>query len=119
MRSQLKDRRFRRARKNRQKGKTWHPQPDLEAFRQFRHILCRQSTWRWMAILLMAIWIPRAPAAEIPAADVRPDQMQSGTLLFRMKHGYEIATRMNTAIDARITGLVARAGRPSIAADTG
>ena len=108
MRSQLKDRRFRRARKNRQKGKTWHPQPDLEAFRQFRHILCRQSTWRWMAILLMAIWIPRAPAAEIPAADVRPDQMQSGTLLFRMKHGYEIATRMNTAIDARITGLVAR-----------
>jgi len=55
MRSRFNTRRFERAQKNGQKGKTWHPRPDLEAFRQFRQILCRQSTRRWMAILLMAM----------------------------------------------------------------
>ncbi|MGI9260379.1 MAG: marine proteobacterial sortase target protein [Woeseiaceae bacterium] len=108
MQSRIRNRRTKRARQNRKTKSTWHPQTDLETFRRFRDILCRQSTWRWMAIFLMAIWVPRAPAAEIPAADIRPDQMQTGSLLFRMKNGYEVATRMNTAIDARVTGLVAR-----------
>ena len=89
-------------------SKDWHPEPELESFRRVREILCRQANWRWMAIVLLAIWVPKAPAAEIPADDIRPDQMQTGSLLFRMKSGYQVATRMNTAIDARVTGLVAR-----------
>jgi len=89
-------------------SRNWHPEPELESFRRIREILCQQAKWKWTAVLLLAIWVPKAPAAELPAADVRPDQMQTGSLLFRMKNGYRIATRMNTAIDARVTGLVAR-----------
>lgn len=108
MQSRPKDRQSGRARANRQENRSWHPQPDRDAFRRFRQILCRQSSWRWTAILLLSIWIPRAPAAEMPAADLRPEQMESGSLLLRMKNGYAIATRMNTAVDARVSGLVAR-----------
>ena len=89
-------------------SRNWHPEPELESFRRIREHLCRQSSVRWMAIFVLAIWIPKVPAAEIPAEDIRPDQMQTGSLLFRMKNGYKVATRMNTAIDARVTGLVAR-----------
>ena len=34
--------------------------------------------------------------------------MQSGSLLLRMKSGYVVATRMNTSIEAQVSGLVAR-----------
>ncbi len=89
-------------------SKDWHPEPELESFRRVREILCRQASWRWMAIVLLAIRVPAAPAAEIPADNIRPEQMQTGSLLLRMKSGYQVATRMNTAIDVRVTGLVAR-----------
>lgn len=89
-------------------SRNWHPEPGRGSFRRLRACLCRQSKWRWMAVFLVAIWVPRAPAADIQSTEVRPEQVQSGTLLFRMQHGYEIATRMSTDIDARVTGLVAR-----------
>ena len=89
-------------------SKHWHPEPELESFRRVREILCRQAQWRWMAVVLLAISVPKAPAAEMPGDEIRPEQMQTGSLLLRMKNGYHVATRMSTAIDARVTGLVAR-----------
>ncbi len=111
MRSRFKKFRVARTRQNRPAkygSKDWHPEPELESFRRVREILCRQANWRWMAIVLLAIRVPEAPAVEVPADAIRPEQMQTGSLLLRMKNGYRVATRMNTAIDARVTGLVAR-----------
>jgi Ca-activated chloride channel family protein len=59
-------------------------------------------------IILLVFLFSQAATAQQTPADVAPSQMQSGSLLLKMKSGYVIATRMNTSIDARITGLVAR-----------
>ena len=39
---------------------------------------------------------------------IKPEQVQAGSLLLRMQAGYRVATLMNTNVDMRITGLVAR-----------
>jgi Ca-activated chloride channel family protein len=90
------------------KDKTWHPQTDAESFRKIRQILCRQASWRWLVIVLMFVAVPPVPAAEPGSDEVSPGLVQTGSLLLKMKSGYSIATRMNTSIDARINGLVAR-----------
>ncbi|MED5420304.1 MAG: hypothetical protein VYD01_02495, partial [Pseudomonadota bacterium] len=71
-------------------------QPELESFPRLREILCRQFEWCWMALLFLAIWAPEVPAAYSPADYIHPDQVQTGSLLIRMKNGYRVATRMNT-----------------------
>ena len=88
--------------------KTWHPPTEVESFRRFRKILCRQSSWRWLAVILIFIFVPPVPAQQVDNDEVTPGHMQTGSLLLKMKSGYSIATRMNTSIDARINGLVAR-----------
>jgi Ca-activated chloride channel family protein len=111
MRTPFRKFRQRRDRQDRQAkygSKHWHPEPELESFRRVRELLCQQANWKWTAIVLLAIWVPKVPAAEMPEDDIHPDQMQTGSLLFRMKNGYRVATRMNTGFDARVTGLVAR-----------
>ena len=64
------------------------------------------STWLAIVVLFLAtssVW------AQMPADDeITPQQMQSGSLLLRMKNGYRVATRMNTTIDATVNGIVAR-----------
>ena len=42
------------------------------------------------------------------ANELRPDQMQSGSLLLRMQQGYVTATLLNTDVDISVSGLVAR-----------
>ena len=44
----------------------------------------------------------------VAAQEVSPQDMQTGSLLLRMKTGYVVATRMNTSVDLRVTGLAAR-----------
>ena len=59
----------------------------------------------------MLIAVSHATLAQInvaAATDITPGQMQTGSLLWRMASGYVVATRMNTDIDAQISGLVAR-----------
>jgi Ca-activated chloride channel family protein len=34
--------------------------------------------------------------------------MQSGSLLLKMRNGYEVATRMNTSASMKISGMIAR-----------
>jgi len=64
----------------------------------------------WAAVLQFLILAPPASAQDGPAmnADISPGQMQAGSLLLRMQTGYVVATRMNTSIEAQVSGMVAR-----------
>jgi Ca-activated chloride channel family protein len=92
--------------------KTWHPPLRFKARARVAGLLKRQSSWTWMpailSAILLALW-PHFGLAQVDVtADVTPGQMQSGSLLLRMKSGYVVATRMNTDIEAQVSGLVAR-----------
>ncbi len=90
----------------------WHPrQPAASARNRMTKLLKRRSTWRWLApAMLMGLLLPGLGNAvsEMQYDDLRPGQMQSGTLLMRMQAGYRVATRMNTDIELKVSGLVAR-----------
>ena len=89
--------------------KTWHPQAPFIAKARMRELLRRRATWTWLSVILLVI-LPHTAVAQLETstADVTPGQMQSGSLLLRMRSGYVVATRMNTDIDAQVSGLVAR-----------
>ena len=63
---------------------------------------------RKMIFLLLAIFTVPVNAADTQAGGVTPSTMSSGSLLFTTVDGYRIATRVNTSIDARVRGIVAR-----------
>ena len=54
-------------------------------------------------VTTFVLWI-----SSVSANDLRPDQLQSGSLLLRMQQGYVTATMLNTDVDIRVSGLVAR-----------
>ena len=90
-------------------AKRWHPNVSKLCGRNMPRLLKRNARQVWTVILLLAIGSPDAWAEEtVGNDDVSPGQMGSGSLLLRMQSGYEVATRMNTHIDARISGIVAR-----------
>ena len=60
-------------------------------------------SWLWVLALLLVL---RAWPAE--AQDITPQQMQAGSLLWRMEQGYATATTVNTTVEMSINGLVAR-----------
>jgi Ca-activated chloride channel family protein len=62
---------------------------------------------RWILLLFAALTAPVA-AQPVAADELTPGQAQAGSLLFRMKSGYVVATRMNTSVEARISGLAGR-----------
>lgn len=63
------------------------------------------KSWLWvMALAVVLVSGPEAAAAEGPT----PNEMQSGSLLFRMANGYTSATLLNTDVEMDISGLVAR-----------
>ncbi len=68
-----------------------------------RHSNRRAWTFAWMAALCLT-----NSATANSGDDIRPEQLQSGSLLLRMASGYRVATLMNTDVDIRISGLVAR-----------
>ncbi len=55
-------------------------------------------------LVLLLLIAPVMAFAEEPA----PDQAQTGSLLWRMEQGYATATLLNTNVDMRVSGLVAR-----------
>lgn len=84
----------------------WCGEP--EAFRVLPAMPWRQSRLSLAAVVLLALSASPAPA-QAPGEDgLSPAAMQTGSLLLRMQEGYRLATRVNTDIDARITGPVAR-----------
>lgn len=54
--------------------------------------------------VLLAAAVAAWPGA---AGAIEPDAQQSGSLLFRMQDGYSVATRLDTDVEMRISGLVA------------
>ena len=60
-----------------------------------------------LAAILAGPGATRAQAA--PEEALSPDQAQSGSLLFRMRTGYRVATRINTDVDLDISGITVRA----------
>ena len=90
--------------------KTWHPKVGFRAKARIRELLRRQASWTWLSVMLLVLLSQPVLAQTDPAlaTDVTPGQMQTGSLLLRMKSGYVVATRMNTDIEAQVSGLVAR-----------
>jgi len=59
-----------------------------------------------IVLFILSCW-PLVSRAE-PDRITSPEQLQSGGLLFRMQHGYVVATKLNTDINIEASGLVAR-----------
>ena len=71
------------------------------------------SLWRLLAVVLVALPMLAAPlqasrADENADTGVRPQQMQTGSLLLQMQAGYTTATRINTDVAIRVSGPVSR-----------
>lgn len=99
-----------KGRESTDKPKTWHPRVRFMHGTRIRDRLKRQSAWRWLSPFLLMVSTQAVPAqtAAVEITDLTPEQMQTGSLLLRMKSGYVVATRMNTDIEAQVSGLVAR-----------
>ncbi len=65
--------------------------------------MSRRTTLTMVTMVIGCLWTAIAPAQE-----VRPQNVQSGTLLLKMQAGLVTATRTNTAVTMNISGLVAR-----------
>ena len=61
------------------------------------------QSWVWVLALLLVLQAWPADAQEMS-----PQQVQAGSLLWRMEQGYATATTINTDVDMAINGLVAR-----------
>ena len=92
------------------KKESWHPRVNTETASQMVRVLRRRAAHAWLALSwVILIGDPAsAQTAGMPGDELSPGQVQSGSLLLKMKSGYVVATRMNTDIDATISGLVAR-----------
>ena len=60
-------------------------------------------SWLWVLALLVVLQAWPAEAEELT-----PDQAQAGSLLWKMEQGYVTATTINTDVQMKISGLVAR-----------
>lgn len=104
-----------RREKLRNANSCWHPRVSSTTTLSIANILRRQASWRWLSIILvilvanpLAAQTPGIPDDGRPADEASPGDMRTGSLLLKMEAGYVVATRMNTEIDASISGLVAR-----------
>lgn len=89
---------------------TWHPRVRPETAERLPLILRRRALRRWLTAITLSLLASLA-SAQVAHDDVvptAPGQMQAGSLLLKMKSGYEVATRINTDISAEISGLAAR-----------
>ncbi len=59
----------------------------------------------WVLALLLVLQAMPETAA---ASEITPNQAQTGSLLWKMREGYTTATTINTDVDMKISGLVAR-----------
>ena len=61
--------------------------------------------WLWMLVLILVL---QALPEPLSAEEMAPSQAQAGSLLWKMAQGYSTATTINTDVDMKISGLVAR-----------
>ena len=91
-------------RKNRKKN--WHPKvPVRNAKKRFVALLKRKAKWVWQPAFVLLLTINPGHSY---ASEVSPNDAQSGSLLLRMADGYRVSTLLNTDVDMKISGLVAR-----------
>lgn len=60
-------------------------------------------------VLALVLTLTSHAASANPEIEISPDRVQSGSLLFKMKSGYRLATRINSEIDLKVSGLTVRA----------
>ena len=63
----------------------------------------RKNNWHLAILLLLSV----SPGLGY-ASEISPYDAQSGSLLLRMAEGYRVSTLLNTEVDMKISGLVAR-----------
>lgn len=99
----------------REQIKSWHPVvPDIPAG-ALRRILRRANRSCWPALIFLLVLCPPS-IAQVSAenqgitenSEMTSGQLQSGSLLLRMQSGFVVATRINTEINAQVSGMVAR-----------
>src|SRR5210317_1353817 len=61
--------------------------------------------WLWVLALVLILQVLPEP---LSAEEMTPNQAQAGSLLWKMAEGYSTATTINTDVDLKISGLVAR-----------
>jgi Ca-activated chloride channel family protein len=61
--------------------------------------------WLWVLALMLVL---QALPEPLLAEEMAPSQAQAGSLLWKMAQGYSTATTINTDVDMKISGLVAR-----------
>src|SRR5210317_945489 len=61
--------------------------------------------WLWVLALVLILQVLPEP---LSAEEMTPNQAQGGSLLWKMAAGYSTATTINTNVDMKISGLVAR-----------
>ena len=61
--------------------------------------------WLWVLALVLVL---QALPEPLSAEELAPNQAQAGSLLWKMAGGYSTATTINTDVDMKISGLVAR-----------
>jgi Ca-activated chloride channel family protein len=62
-------------------------------------------SWAWLLALLFVL---QAYPAPLMAEETSPQQAQAGSLLWKMQQGYTSASTLNTSVEMKISGLVAR-----------
>lgn len=91
----------------------WHPRPRLLDLADVRARLQRHFRGAQRALALACLCFSIAAgsndAAANPESEHRPETVQSGSLLLKMKAGYRPATRINSEIDIAVSGLTVRA----------
>jgi len=65
------------------------------------------KSWLWV-LSLAALLISGPGTAKADTESPKPNDMQSGSLLLKMQDGYSTATLLNTDVELRISGLIAR-----------
>ena len=68
-----------------------------------RHSNRTVGLFSFMMMLCLALIAEAASAA--PEYEMTPDAVRSGSLLLRMKSGYEVATRINSEVEISVSGM--------------
>jgi len=89
-------------------NRNWHPHHPEPSPVRIRCVLRRN--YRIGKLALIALVITMLPAIGVASSDeiVSPNDIQSGSLLLRMRTGYHIATRINSDIQITVSGLAVR-----------
>lgn len=94
-------------------GKSWHPRSaglaPRDALRRLRRHFATVQRAVLACLVLCVLTVARQDAVASPESEISPARVQSGSLLLKMKSGYQVATRINSEIDIRVSGLTVRA----------